>query len=139
MKKTRIIKKAATNTGMYLVLFITLILSSFFIAAVLVSSLNRKAMKTNILKVESRLAGYKEDKMKLVDKCNKLENKLGRATSENKIAKYNKKLEINNKKILNINLVLNDKTVEEIDTPTNKLVEKFDGKINEIKENLNIV
>lgn len=140
MKNKKNIAKVIVTPMWYILLVIALIITSFFTSILIIKSMNRKAMKTNILRVEAKVANYKEAKMSLVDKCNKLETKMSRASSDTKINKYNKKLDTLKRKIDNLNLIINTPIETNVDKPLppNKIVDKFETKISEIKENIMI-
>lgn len=125
---------------LYLLLIIPFILLGFVLAGWFVNRTKRKHVATYVQRIEAKQARYKETKMSLVDSLNRYEKKLANATSEKKINKYNTKIEMLNKRINNINLVL-DTTSKEMEQPIEqkeqgKLTTKLDEKFNELKENV---
>lgn len=131
------------NVGLvlyYIILIIPFILLGFVFAGWFVGRTKRKHVANYIKRVEAKQARYKEMKMNMVDSLNKYEHKLERTSSEKKTNKYNRKIELLNKKINNINLILDD-TSKQIEQPIEqkeqgKLMTKLDEKFGELKENI---
>lgn len=142
MKKSREVGYKLYLGLVYLLIVIPVMLLGIVLAGWFVSRMNRKHTMGYIKRVEAYQSRYKEHKMKLVNKLNKLETKLSK-TPEWKlrsINKVNKKIELIKKKIDNINLILDDTSKqlqEQVEQKEQgKLMTKLDEKFNELKENI---
>lgn len=126
--------KIVSYSLLYVVLFVFVLLSAFLLAGVFSKYLYNKSNKNYVKKIEYKKAKIFDSKLKAVEELNKLESKLSKMSNEKKIAKTQRKIETLNKHIENYNIALNTELPQpKVDE---KLLEKVETKINDIKENV---
>lgn len=121
---------------LYVLMFLTLILSSVVLAIFLVKYINKKRQQSQIRKMAVKKVQYEEQKINLVKKLSTQEIKLQKyEEGSKKYDKINKNINKLNIKINNLDKILNAQTTP-IETPQSPMMEKFENKLNDISSTL---
>lgn len=122
---------------LYILMFISLILSSFILAIFLVKYINKKRQQSQIRKLAVRKTHLENQRIAYVNKLSKYELALQKhQDNEKKCGKIKKKITKMNIRIDNLDKILSSSNEPKVEVVSSPMVEKFENRINDIQSTL---